>query len=511
MPTHISTCAIINKLQLLFVNRSAMPLPKSVSIAARATEAYTEAWNVVLSECWNMPPSFAGEQPELAKLLPYLRQLLTCCACAGLLENAMISITCGHCYCYECQFRAPLLKIQCRQCRERTGLVIENQLRLLVQCYKRMCRILFIHQREGSSVEDKLKVHGEEAEFDPIAEILREVQDGTKVSRAVLTVKPPEKYLKPSSATPKKDHAAKPSLNSSTVGATPSSTGESSAPEEKSSKGQKEEAQRTKRTDHKKKKQRAIKQALAEETTETVDTDKGSLNPKTWVKIDNAAVNSEEEVDVISISYPDNELSVQRFDAGPIEMSVLEVASSCLNQDYISVDSSTVSVIKDANPPVCVMEEPQTATTATQTEAIAAVTTTPGLNMRFHGLKRSRTPWSPRVVIQRHAGSRCPLPRPQKAKESKGCSSDTTMETSEDESFVVTPETMTETPEPDQLSALEPSAKKKRSYSHNNARCRCGNNNPQAPERVCNRNKCPCYLKGISCQNCLCKHCHNPF
>ena len=487
-----------------------MPLPKTVSIAARATEAYTEAWNVVLSECWGMPPSFDGEQPELAKLLPYLRQLLTCCACAGLLEDAMISLTCGHCYCYECQFRAPLLKIQCRQCRERTGLIIENQLRILVQCYKHMCRVLVIHQREGSNAEETHKLSDKDDKFDPIAEILREVLDGTKVSRAVLTVKPPEKYLKPSLATPKKDHSAKPPNPSSAGTTTPPSTSEPSALEEKPAKTQKQDSQKTKRSDHTKK-QRAVKQAQAEETPKTVDADKESLNPKTWVKIDNAAVNSEEEVDVISISYPDNELSIQRFDAGPIEMSVLEVSSSCLDQDYISVASSTVSVMKGANPPACVTEEPRTVMTATQTEDITTVTAAQRLNMGFHGLKRSRTPWSPRVVLERHGVSRCAPLRHQKAKESKACSSsDTPMETSEDETFVVTPET-TQTPDSDQTPALEPSAKKKRAYSHNNARCRCGNNNPQAPERVCNRNKCPCYLKGVACQKCLCKHCHNPF
>jgi len=113
-----------------------MPLPKSCSIASKATEVYSEVWSVILQQVWSMSPSREDDLTELSKLLPYLRQLLTCCACAGLLENAMISLTCGHCYCSECQFRDPLLKIQCRQCRDRTGLVVEAQLRIVVECYR---------------------------------------------------------------------------------------------------------------------------------------------------------------------------------------------------------------------------------------------------------------------------------------------------------------------------------------------------------------------------------------
>ena len=212
-----------------------MPLPKSASIAARATEVYSETWSVVLQKCWGVPPVMEDELADIYQLLPYLRQLLTCCACAGLLEDAMISLVCGHCYCYQCQFRAPLLKIQCRQCRERRGLVIEAQLRLLVDCYKRMCLILAsqldsnplvlsiegsnpsnygggdgeilknISDKESSEAQVKSRLAASEG-FNPITEILKEVQEGTKVSRAVLVVKPPSKYMNAKlMATPKKE------------------------------------------------------------------------------------------------------------------------------------------------------------------------------------------------------------------------------------------------------------------------------------------------------------------
>ena len=229
-----------------------MPLPKTATIAARATEVYCEAWSVILQRISRMPPTRESDLNDLSQLLPYLRQLLTCCACAGLLDNAMISLTCGHCYCFECQFREPLLKIQCRQCRERTGLVMESQLQLIVNCYKRMCQIIGEELRRNpcaldvtsdkdeepqavsATAETKLNIsvklpsEGQEecgkasimsekevialskktavtvgdpkkkitvTVEDPIGEIVREVEKGTKVSRAILWIKPPHKYL----------------------------------------------------------------------------------------------------------------------------------------------------------------------------------------------------------------------------------------------------------------------------------------------------------------------------
>ena len=195
-----------------------MPLPKTETIVARATEVYCEVWSVILQKYGNMPPARAGDLDELSQLLPYLRQLLTCCACAGILNQAMISITCGHCYCYECQFREPLLKIHCRQCRGRTGLVNEKQLQLLVDCYKHMCHILGEKLRkEGKENQNRerlsekdpesmlhLSVFEDEPAVCPIAEIIREVEKGTKVSRAVFIIKPPLKYINAKDSLPPK-------------------------------------------------------------------------------------------------------------------------------------------------------------------------------------------------------------------------------------------------------------------------------------------------------------------
>lgn len=212
-----------------------MPLPKTATIAARATEVYCEAWSVILQRIRKMPPTRDSDLSDLSQLLPYLRQLLTCCACAGLLDNAVVSTTCGHCYCFECQYREPLLKIQCRQCRARTGLVMENQLQLVVECYKHMCHILGEELRKNPSVLDtivnedrkvpesppklnvSIKLASQDKDKngnmgivslatvtvdDPIAEIIKEVEKGMKVSRAILRIKPPLKYLNSKIAAP---------------------------------------------------------------------------------------------------------------------------------------------------------------------------------------------------------------------------------------------------------------------------------------------------------------------
>lgn len=213
-----------------------MPLPKTATIAARATEVYCEVWSVILQQFCQMAPIRTNDLKELCQLLPYLRQLLTCCACAGLLDNAMVSLACGHCYCFECQFREPLLKIHCRQCRGRTGLVSEKQLQLVVNCYKSMCHILgeelrkdplalgsavrsepnnlesVLHSKEETDslpseskskdeervdlkIPDKVSVVDSGSTIDPITEIVREVEKGTKVSRAIFVIRPPSKYI----------------------------------------------------------------------------------------------------------------------------------------------------------------------------------------------------------------------------------------------------------------------------------------------------------------------------
>lgn len=153
-----------------------MPIPKTASVAARATDVYSDVCSLVIDSLGKKDFS-----EEVYLLLPYLRQLLTCCACAGLLKDAMIALICGHCYCYTCQYGEPLMKIHCRQCRSREGLVIYSQLRLVVQLYNQLVTVI----SEKSSFHIITPV---------LQELITEVIDGVKVSREVFLVLPPQRY-----------------------------------------------------------------------------------------------------------------------------------------------------------------------------------------------------------------------------------------------------------------------------------------------------------------------------
>lgn len=171
-----------------------MPLPKTASIAARATDVYSEACPLVMKSLKEKVL-----HNELPLLLPYLRQLLTCCACAGPLEDPMLSLSCGHCYCYKCQFGEPLLKIHCRQCKQREGLVINSQLRIIASLYRQLIHVLAVTTPLDHALQ----------------ELVTEVLDGVKVSRSMFFILPPDRYrlcklttpIKPRTKTsPKIDH-----------------------------------------------------------------------------------------------------------------------------------------------------------------------------------------------------------------------------------------------------------------------------------------------------------------
>lgn len=209
-----------------------MPLPKSASIGARATEVYSETCSMVMRLISSKQPTTVtpadspsdDEDPVLKQVLsfvPFLRQLLTCCACAGIAQDSMTSPGCGHCYCFDCQFRDPILKIQCRQCRERKGLVVEDQLRIIVKLYRELVMLLSIHFKDSPILDKEPSLQ----------EIINEVTCNQKVSRSVLMIPPPPQYRmipKQVTITPKKSpsHGTKDQPSAATVTAqpTPSTT-----------------------------------------------------------------------------------------------------------------------------------------------------------------------------------------------------------------------------------------------------------------------------------------------
>ena len=320
---------------------------------------------------------------DLYLLLPYLRQLLTCCACAGLLDQAMVSLSCGHCYCYDCQYKTPLLKIQCRQCRERTGLVIESQLRLVVDAYREMCHVLWEefkarpvrpstapengkeeNEKEKNGSNTAVEVNDATTGFDPISEILQEVRQGTKVSRAVLIVKPPLKYINSKGfVTPRKEpvaisNTAKAPPLSSQLDKVEAQTIESDAPNSQSGKVERASEEATCSKDEPTSpKSKTIEKA---NTTSSHQKSKKSKKQKSksshhkpdesWVRVEACgATSSEEDIDIMNVvEYSTTEFHQDKLNTCKISRADLEVSRQSLRQDFLEFGETSIGFHSDA-------------------------------------------------------------------------------------------------------------------------------------------------------------------
>ena len=153
-----------------------MSQPQKASLVSNATCTYSVAVQDVLT-LQKHPTNETSLQGIRGRLL-HLRRLITCCACGGLLDDAMVS-TCDHHYCFGCQFKEPLLPIHCRQCRDRNNLVPALQLRTLVLCYHNLCHLLATFYTPGMAACTSVVTGGDASphppdECDPIEELLKE-------------------------------------------------------------------------------------------------------------------------------------------------------------------------------------------------------------------------------------------------------------------------------------------------------------------------------------------------
>ncbi|KAI1306043.1 E3 ubiquitin-protein ligase MSL2 [Halotydeus destructor] len=83
----------------------------------------------------------AGTWSDITRLLLYLRQALSCCICGKLL-NVPVSSTvtsCQHHVCKTCVGSKVRLKPCCSWCKDHSKFAENTQLRILLQCYKRLC------------------------------------------------------------------------------------------------------------------------------------------------------------------------------------------------------------------------------------------------------------------------------------------------------------------------------------------------------------------------------------
>lgn len=85
-----------------------------------------------------------GSWNDLYRLLPYLRQSLSCTVCDKLLIEPYTPTesTCQHHVCKACRGLKKRLKPSCSWCKIYDNYVENVQLRILLQCYKKLCEYL---------------------------------------------------------------------------------------------------------------------------------------------------------------------------------------------------------------------------------------------------------------------------------------------------------------------------------------------------------------------------------
>ncbi|XP_072034001.1 uncharacterized protein [Amphiura filiformis] len=105
-----------------------------------ATSLYVSTCRYILHADHENPDSWG----DLYRLLPYLRQSLSCCVCGNLLSDPMgpTNSTCQHHVCKGCIGGKMLLKPSCSWCKDYSLFAENKQLQILLSCYKKLCEYI---------------------------------------------------------------------------------------------------------------------------------------------------------------------------------------------------------------------------------------------------------------------------------------------------------------------------------------------------------------------------------
>lgn len=127
-----------------------------------ATSLYVSTCRLVLQADLEDPNSWT----DLYRLVPYLRQSLSCSVCSNLLiePHTPKETNCQHHVCRMCRGGRKKLKPTCMWCKDYTNYDENLQLRILLQCYKKLCEyvistaiyITLIEQATNSTAEGDL-------------------------------------------------------------------------------------------------------------------------------------------------------------------------------------------------------------------------------------------------------------------------------------------------------------------------------------------------------------------
>lgn len=105
-----------------------------------ATSLYVSTCRLVLQADSEDPSSWT----DLYRLVPYLRQSLSCTVCSSLLiePHTPTETNCQHHVCRACRGGRKKLKPSCGWCKDYDKYLENVQLRILLQCYKKLCEYL---------------------------------------------------------------------------------------------------------------------------------------------------------------------------------------------------------------------------------------------------------------------------------------------------------------------------------------------------------------------------------
>ena len=105
-----------------------------------ATSLYVSTCRLILQADSEDPNSWT----DLYRLVPYLRQSLSCTVCSNLLiePHTPTETNCQHHVCRTCRGGRKKLKPSCGWCKDYDKYIENVQLRILLQCYKKLCEYL---------------------------------------------------------------------------------------------------------------------------------------------------------------------------------------------------------------------------------------------------------------------------------------------------------------------------------------------------------------------------------
>ncbi|XP_014208217.1 E3 ubiquitin-protein ligase MSL2 [Copidosoma floridanum] len=105
-----------------------------------ATSLYVSTCRLILQAEAEDPNSWT----DLYRLVPYLRQSLSCTVCSSLLiePHTPTETNCQHHVCRACRGGRKKLKPSCGWCKDYDKYIENIQLRILLQCYKKLCEYL---------------------------------------------------------------------------------------------------------------------------------------------------------------------------------------------------------------------------------------------------------------------------------------------------------------------------------------------------------------------------------